>query len=251
VPADSSRRGLSGASRWFVLAAIVAAALSVYWFAGDKLSLQSLAAQEATLRQYQTDSFWLTIGIALVIYVLVTGLSIPGAAPLTLVYGWLFGVVGGVLLVSFASTTGATIAFLISRYVFRDSIAQRFDTQLKTFNEAMERESGFYLFALRLIPVVPFFVINLVMGLTPIRMRTFWWVSQLGMLPGTIAYIVAGASVPSLAELSSQGVTGILTPRTIAAFAVLGILPLLMKFLLQWVRAGRRPPASAARSSDG
>ena len=117
-------------------------------------------------------------------------------------YGWYFGLAPAVILVSFASTSGATIAFLLSRYLFRDAIQTRFRDQLAKFNQALQREGAFYLFTLRLIPAVPFFVINVVMGLTPIRTLTFWWVSQVGMLAGTIVYVYAGSTIPSLAHLA-------------------------------------------------
>ena len=202
--------------RLLVLAVIVLIAVGLYWRFGDWLDLQQLAAQEARLREFQRAHPWMIYGGAFAIYVLVTGLSLPGAAALSLTYGWFFGLWQGVLLVSFASTTGATCAFLLSRYLF---------------NQALRREGAYYLFTLRLIPAVPFFIINVVMGLTPMRPWTFWWVSQLGMLPGTIVYIYAGSSVPDLQTLATRGVGGILTPNVLLAFALLGLMPLLLKKL--------------------
>lgn len=156
---------------------------------GDLITLDRLAQRESQLREFQTKNPYLVFSVAFLAYVCLTGLSLPGASALTLVYGWYFGLVEGLVLVSFASTAGATVAFLLSRYFLRDSIQNRFGQRLESFNEALGREGPFYLFTLRLIPAVPFFVINAVMGLTPIATRTFWWVSQVGMLPGTIVYI--------------------------------------------------------------
>lgn len=215
--------------RMVALLAIGATVFFAYQNYGDALKLDNLASQETQLRQYQTDNPILVYGVAFVIYVAITGLSLPGAAVLTLVFGWYFGFVRGLVLVSFASTTGATLAFLLSRYLLRDTIQSRFGDRLKSFNENLEREGAFYLFTLRLIPAIPFFVINVVMGLTPVKTRTFWWVSQVGMLPGTAVYVYAGSQFPDLKTLADKGAGGILTPQLIAAFVVLGLFPLVIK----------------------
>jgi uncharacterized membrane protein YdjX (TVP38/TMEM64 family) len=194
--------------------------------------LQQLAQQESEFRQYQQDHPLLVYGVAFLIYIAVTGLSLPGAAAMTLILGWLFGLWRATILVSFASTLGATLAFLFSRYLLREAIQPRFGERLRKFNRALEREGAFYLFTLRLIPVVPFFVINLVMGLTLLNTRTFWWVSQLGMLPGTVVFVYAGSAVPSLQTLAERGVGGILTPQLFVAFALLGIFPLLARKIM-------------------
>ena len=160
------------ASPWTKLVVLTLAAgagLVIYSQFGSELTLASLAEQEAQLRAIQTRHPILIYGIAFLIYVLVTGLSLPGAAILTLLFGWFFGLLGGVLLVSFSSTTGATLAFLLSRFLFRDALQSRFGERLAKFNESLERDGPYFLFTLRLIPAVPFFVINAVMALTPIR----------------------------------------------------------------------------------
>ncbi len=207
----------------------------MYWQFRDSISLANLANQETRLREYQLHHPVLVVGIAFLIYVGVTGLSLPGAVPLSLLYGWYFGWGPALLLVSFASTMGATVAFLLSRYLFRKAIEHRFGTRLASFNQALEREGPFFLFTLRLIPAVPFFAINAVMGLTPIRTRTFWWVSQLGMLPGTAVYIYAGSNAPNLSVLAEQGVNAIFTPQQmlqiLLAFALLGAFP----FGARWI----------------
>ena len=205
----------------------------IYWRFGDLLSLDYLAAREEVLRSYQQQHPWIAYVVAFAIYVLVTGLSIPGAVVLTLLYAWFFGFVPAVILVSFASTLGATVAFLVSRYLLRDVVQKKFGSRLRQFNDALQREGPFYLFALRLIPAVPFFAINIVMGLTMLKTSTFWWVSQIGMLAGTIVYVYAGASVPTLAELSERGTSSILTVRVVAAFLAIGIFPLMVRFLLK------------------
>jgi len=228
--------------RWLkplVFALVAAAAALGYWQFGDALSLENLAARETELRDAKAAAPLLVFAAGFVLYVAVTGLSLPGAAVLTLASGWFFGVWQGILLVSFASTSGATLAFLFSRYLFRDAIRRKFGERLEKFNAALEQEGPFYLFTLRLIPVVPFFVINLVMGLTPIRTWTFWWVSQLGMLAGTAVYVYAGAAVPSLGELAKDGIGGILSLRVLVAFAILGLFPITVKKTMAWARSRR------------
>ena len=220
----------------------------------DRLSLSALAARETELVSYGRAHPALILTGAFAIYVAVTSLSLPGALALTVGNAWLMrqlfgpaiGFVAAALLVSFASTLGATLAFLLSRYLFRDAIHSRFGQYLVRFNAAWKREGAFYLFTLRLIPQVPFFVINAVMGLTPIRTRTFWWVSQLGMLPGTALYVYAGWAVPSLRELAtrleSQGIGAILTMPLIVAFVLLGLFPLAVKKLMSTVQRARSRP---------
>lgn len=173
-------------------------------------------------------------GIFFGIYVLVTALSFPGAAVMTLLAGALFGVVWGTVLVSFASTIGATLAFLIARFVARDFVQQRFGEQLKTLNDGVQKEGGFYLFTLRLVPAFPFFLINIAMGLTPIKVWQFYWISQVGMLAGTIVYVNAGTQ---LAQLESM--QGILSPALIGSFVALGLLPLVAKKTVAWLRTKR------------
>jgi len=189
-------------TKLLILAMLAVVVVIIYMIFREQLTLEALAEQETLLRQFQDDHPVLVYVIAFFIYVSVTGLSLPGAAALSLAYGWYFGWIRGVILVSFASTAGATVAFLLSRYLFRDALQSRFKAQLTAFNRALEREGAFYLFTLRLIPAVPFFVVNVVMGLTRIRTATFWWVSQVGMLAGTVAYLYAGSTVPSLAHLA-------------------------------------------------
>ena len=200
---------------------------------GSELTLSKLATREAAFRQYQVDHPILIYLLAFLMYVTVTGLSLPGATPMSLLMAWLFGFWRGLILVSLGSTTGATVAFLLSRYLFRKSITHRFGERLAGFKSALQREGAFFLFTLRLIPAVPFFVINAVMGLTPISVRTFWWVSQLGMLPGTMVYVYVGSRVPNLQTLADQGVHAIFSTRQMAqilsGLALLGLFPLVVR----------------------
>ena len=201
----------------------------LYWQYREAISLQNLAQQETVLRSFKIEHPALTYGLAFLLYVVITGFSLPGAAIMTLAFGWYFGFLRAVVLVSFASTLGATLAFLMSRTLFREAIQQRFGHRLGSFNENLQREGAFYLFTLRLIPAVPFFVINAVMGLTPMRAKTFWWVSQIGMLPGTAVYVYAGSTFPTLHALSKNGPGGIISLPMLAAFAILGLFPLVAR----------------------
>lgn len=199
---------------------------------GRYLSLDYLKSQQAAMEAYRAAHPLLAAGLFFLVYVIVTALSFPGAAVLTLVAGAVFGLVWGTVIVSFASTIGATLAFLASRLVLRDSIQARFGDKLRAVNEGVQREGAFYLFTLRLVPAFPFFVINLVMGLTPIRTWTFYWVSQIGMFLGTIVYVNAGTQLARIESLR-----GILSPSLIGAFVLLGVFPLVAKRLTGFVKA--------------
>lgn len=244
----------SSVPRIAVLVLFLSALGFCLWQFGDQLSLSKLAARETAFRHYQTEFPILVYLAAFFLYVAVAGLSLPGAAAMTLLIAWLFGFWRGLILVSFGSTSGATVAFLLSRYLLRQSVTARFGTKLQAFNEALRREGAFYLFTLRLIPAVPFFVINAVMGLTPIRVKTFFWVSQIGMLPGTAVYVYAGASVPGLQVLADNGINAIFTPgqmtQIVAAFVMLGLFPLVVRGLMRHperskVSDSQRPDDSA------
>ena len=207
---------------------LAAVAVTVGLRYGDAISLQKLAEQEVELRAFQAANPAVVFGIAFTIYVLMAGFSIPGATALTLLFGWYFGWVQGVVLVSFASTAGATLAFVLSRFLLGNWVQRRFAESLATVNERFEREGTFYLFTLRLIPLMPFFVVNLLMGLTRIRTSTYWWVSQLGMLPATLLYVYAGSRVPNLSVLADDGIAAVFSPSQLlqltVAFGLLGAL---------------------------
>lgn len=216
---------------------LIAAIITAYGTLGGQATLDWLAAREASIRDLQERQPWAVYSAAFVVYVVITGLSLPGAAVMTLAMGWFFGWAPSLVLVSFASTAGATLAFLLSRYLFRESLQARFADRLRAFDAALEREGAFYLFTLRMVPAVPFFVINVVMGLTNLGVWTFWWVSQLGMLAGTAVFCYAGSRVPDLQTVASEGVNAAFTPEQTAqiffAFTLLGLFPLIMKYLLR------------------
>lgn len=201
---------------------------------GQLLSLACFDNQRAALGAQVANHPWIAALSFFVVYVVLTGLSVPGAALLTLVGGALFGLIKGTLIVSFASATGATLAFLIARFVLRRWVQQRFGRRLASLNRGVEKDGPFYLFALRLVPVFPFFVINLAMGLTPMRTVTFYWVSQLGMLAGTLVYVNAGTQLGQL-----QSVSGILSPALIGSFMLLGLFPLVARKGLEVYRRRR------------
>jgi pyruvate/2-oxoglutarate dehydrogenase complex dihydrolipoamide dehydrogenase (E3) component/uncharacterized membrane protein YdjX (TVP38/TMEM64 family) len=218
-----------------LLMVVVAAALALYFGGGSEyLTLAKMQSLLGTARDFVAAN---PLGAALgfgAVYIAATALSLPGATLLTLFCGAVFGLWQGLLIASFASSIGATLAMLASRYILRDSVRGRFGKRLKRIDEGIEREGGFYLFALRLVPIFPFFVINLAMGLTAIRAWTFYWVSQLGMLAGTFVYVNAGRELGQLESLS-----GILSPGLLIAFAALGLLPLIARKVLDWLRARR------------
>ncbi|MFA7299764.1 MAG: FAD-dependent oxidoreductase, partial [Sideroxydans sp.] len=211
--------------------------LVVLFFAFDLqqyMTLESLQARRDDFTALKDQSPWLVAGAAFVGYVLVTALSLPGALVMTLAMGALFGLVQGTILVSFASSFGATLAFLASRFVLRDSVQQRFGDKLKAVNDGIARDGALYLFTLRMVPVFPFFLINLLLGLTPMRTRTFYWVSQVGMLAGTLVFVNAGTQLAQLKSLS-----GILSPGLLLSFALLGVFPLIAKRFTVWLQRRR------------
>jgi pyruvate/2-oxoglutarate dehydrogenase complex dihydrolipoamide dehydrogenase (E3) component/uncharacterized membrane protein YdjX (TVP38/TMEM64 family) len=213
----------------------VFAALVAAFFVFDLeryFSLEYFKQQQAAINTYHSAHPLQTAGIYFAIYVAMTGLSLPGAALMTLVGGAIFGLVWGTVIISFASSIGATLAFLASRFVFRDAIQRRFGDKLAAINRGVEKEGASYLFALRLVPAFPFFVINLVMGLTPMRTRTFYWVSQLGMLAGTLVYVNAGTQIAQITSLA-----GLVSPGLIGSFVLLGLFPLVAGKVVGWLKA--------------
>lgn len=212
-----------------VIAGLVAAWIG---FGGSEyLDFATIKNKQAEWLALYQDNPVKVIAVYFLVYVLVTGLSLPGAAVMTLLAGALFGVAMGTLIVSFASSIGATVAFLVARYLARDLVQERFAAQLATINRGVEKEGAFYLFSLRLVPVFPFFLINIVMALTPIRAWTFYWVSQVGMFAGTIVYVNAGTQLAQLESLK-----GILSLELLISFSLLGLLPLVAKKIVELLR---------------
>jgi pyruvate/2-oxoglutarate dehydrogenase complex dihydrolipoamide dehydrogenase (E3) component/uncharacterized membrane protein YdjX (TVP38/TMEM64 family) len=223
------------ASKVLLIAALAASIAAFFALGGHRyLTFDQIKGQQAEIQAYYQAHPWQTVAGFFAVYVAVTGLSLPGAAIMTLVAGAIFGLLWGTVIVSFASSLGATVAFLASRLLLRDWVQQKFGRQLRAVNEGVEREGGFYLFTLRLIPAIPFFAINLAMGLTPMRAWSFYWVSQCGMLAGTVVYVNAGTQ---LAAISSPA--GILSPGLIGAFVLLGIFPLVAKKIVDAAKARR------------
>ncbi|MCP4296597.1 MAG: FAD-dependent oxidoreductase [Proteobacteria bacterium] len=217
-----------------MLILVVAVIITLFFSLGldQYLNLEWIKGQKNELTNFYQMNRGLTLGLFFGVYVLVTALSLPGAAILTLAGGAFFGLLTGVIIVSFASSIGATLAFLTSRFLLRDWVQERFKEKLQTINQGVEKEGSFYLFTLRLVPLFPFFLINLVMGLTPIRIVTFYLVSQVGMLAGTVVYVFTGTQ---LAELTS--ITGILSPNLIFAFTLIGLMPLTAKKTVDYFRS--------------
>ena len=219
--------------KWLVVALLLAAVIAFFAFdLSSYFSLDYIKARQADIDAFRDARPWLSAGAFFLIYVAVTGFSLPGAAIMTLVAGAVFGLLWGTVLVSFASSIGATAAFLIARFVLRDSVQSRFGQRLDAINRGIEKDGPFYLFALRLVPAFPFFVINLLMGLTRIKTWTFYWVSQLGMLAGTIVYVNAGTQLARLQSLSD-----IASPGIIASFVLLGVFPLLARKAMEIFKA--------------
>lgn len=203
------------------------------------LSLEYVKASHEHFTTLYTQNPLLAIGIYFLIYVVMTALSLPGAAVLTLTGGALLGFWVGLAVVSFASTMGATLACLAARFVLRDWVQNRFGDKLRAINKGVEGEGSFYLFTLRLVPIFPFFMINLLMGLTKMPLRTFYWVSQVGMLAGTAVYVNAGKELAKIDSFS-----GIISPSLLISFAILGLFPITVKKLVTFYRSKSRKVAA-------
>jgi len=220
-------------SKIIVLAVLAILILAFFIFdLGRFFSLDYLKSQHAQLTAYRAANPVLSAIAFFVLYVLVTGLSLPGAAILTLAGGAIFGFLTGSILVSLASTLGATLAFLAARFLFRDAVQNKFGSNLQTINDGVEKDGAFYLFTLRLIPAVPFFAVNALMGLSPIKLIVYTLVSWIGMLPGTLAFVNAGTQ---LSKIDSLG--GLLSPGLLLSFIIIGLLPLIAKKVIDWYKA--------------
>jgi uncharacterized membrane protein YdjX (TVP38/TMEM64 family) len=219
-----------------ILVLVLLSAIAAYFIfdLSQFLSLENFKASQADIVAAKDANPVLYITGFFILYVVVTGLSIPGAAIMSLVAGALFGVVIGTIIVSFASTIGATLAFLSARFVLRDWVQGKFGTRLRVIDDGLQKDGAFYVFTLRLIPVFPFFVINLLMGLTRIKTPTFFWVSQLGMLPATIVFVNAGTQISRI-----ESPAGLLSPALIASFVALAFFPWAAKGIVALLKRGR------------
>jgi uncharacterized membrane protein YdjX (TVP38/TMEM64 family) len=222
--------------RWAVLIGIAALIAAFFILDLDRFfTLENVRASRAAIDGYRDAHPLLATGAFFLTYVAVTGLSLPGAAILTLAAGAIFGLLWGTVVVSFASALGATIALVVSRFVLHDAIQARFGDKLEPINAGVRRDGAFYLFTLRLIPAFPFFIINLVMGLTPIPVRTFYWVSQVGMLPVTLVFVNAGTELAKVDSLKD-----ILSPTLIASLVLIGLFPLIARKVVEKINARRK-----------
>ena len=220
-----------------LLVSVMAATIGAFFALdlGSYLTLDSLKSQQAAFEAYYQENTALTLGAYFAAYVIATALSLPGATILTLAGGALFGLWVGIGMVSISSTVGATLAFLASRYIFGASVQSKYKDKLRTINQGIKEEGAFYLFSMRLMPIFPFFLINGLMGLTPMKVTTYFFASMLGMLPGTAVYVNAGTALAGINSLSD-----ILSPSLIASFLALGIFPLVVKWLLKSFKAPRQ-----------
>lgn len=216
-----------------VIATLLVIAIGAFFVSGAHqwFTLETLKAYQSDFQAAFNQSPWQVAGIFFAVYVVMTALSLPGATLLTLLGGALFGLGWGLLIISFASTMGATLAFLLSRFLFQKPIEKRFPRQFTSVNRGVERDGALYLFTLRLVPAFPFFMINLVMGLTRIKTFTFYWVSQVAMLPGTAIYVNAGGQLGELESLS-----GIISPTLLASFALLAVFPWIARRIVRLVQ---------------
>jgi uncharacterized membrane protein YdjX (TVP38/TMEM64 family) len=219
-----------------ILVLLLVGAIGAYFVfdLGQYLSLENFKTRQAEIIALKDANPVLVIGGFFLLYVVVTGLSIPGAAIMTLIAGALFGLVPGTILVSFASSIGATLAFLGSRYVLRDWVQGKFGERLRAIDDGLAKDGAFYLFTLRLIPLFPFFVVNLLMGLTRIRTWTYYWVSQLGMLAATIVFVNAGTQISRI-----ESTAGLLSPALIGSFVALGLFPWAARLLIAAIKRNR------------
>ena len=222
-----------------ILIIIVGLIVAVKFFHIDRyLTLSFLKGSLDSLKSLYESHRIMVITGYFIIYVLTTSLSLPGASPLGIAGGALFGFWTATIVVSFASTIGATLACLVSRFLLRDWIQNKFGDRIKKVNEGIEKEGAFYLFTLRLIPVFPFWLINLAMGLTKMSLFKFYWVSQIGMLPGTMVFVNAGKELAKI-----ESVKGILSPGLIISFTLIGIFPIMVKKLIALYRSRRQKSA--------
>jgi pyruvate/2-oxoglutarate dehydrogenase complex dihydrolipoamide dehydrogenase (E3) component/uncharacterized membrane protein YdjX (TVP38/TMEM64 family) len=221
------------AKRKLLIVLLIALLVAAWFFfdLGRFFTLEAIKSRQAEFASLYAERPLAVIGGYFAVYVLVTAASLPGAAIMTLAAGAIFGLLAGTVIVSFASAIGATAAFLASRYVLRESVERRFAARLAEIDRGVEREGALYLFTLRLVPLVPFFVINLAMGLTKMKVATYYWVSQLGMLAGTLVYVNAGTQLARIDSLS-----GILSPALLGSFVLLGVFPLVAKKVVEAVQ---------------
>lgn len=218
--------------KWLIVPAILIFFVLFYALGLHKyLSFEYLKSQQNHLSGLVQDHFFVSVLLFFLGYTLLTTIAFPGASILTILAGALFGFWKGLILVSFASSIGSTLCFLLGRTLFKDWVQEKFGKGLKPFNDGIQKEGAFYLFSIRLIPLFPLFVVNLALALTPIKTWVFYWVSQVGMLAGTAVYVNAGTQLSKLENLS-----GIASPSLLVSFVLLGLFPLLVKKALPVIK---------------
>ncbi|MBA2116777.1 TVP38/TMEM64 family protein [Bremerella alba] len=216
------------------------------WQCSDCFSLDYLASQEGNLRSFQSDHPYLLYGIVFVVYTVGFAIGLPLAAVMTIVVGWFFDFVPALILSSIGSTAGAVLTFLASRYFFRRRMQRWLDGTMEKFQTELSDGGAFYLFISRLIPQIPFVLVNLVMGLSTIKLRTFWWVSQLSMLPVLIVFVWIGGSLPSLQTIADKGVTSVISWQLMLGITAMGVIPLLIRLGLNYYQACGQTEAEQA-----
>jgi uncharacterized membrane protein YdjX (TVP38/TMEM64 family) len=223
--------------RKLVIVAVLAVIVTTFFAfdLGEYFTLSYIKQSQEQFVAYYAEHRILVIGVYMLIYIVMAALSLPGAAVMTLLGGVLFGLMVGTIAVSFASTIGATLACFVARFLLRDWVQDKIGAKLQPINKGVEQEGVLYLFTMRLIPAFPFWLVNLAMGLTKMPLMTFYWVSQIGMLPGTLVYVNAGKELGKLDSLA-----GIVSPTLILSFALLGIFPLVVKKLMGWYTSKRK-----------
>lgn len=215
-----------------MLAAIVGLVGIMYYEFSDYLSLEYLATKEAALRDLQSQHPIASYAIVFLLYTVLLAIGVPLCALMTIICGWLFGFIPAILLASFGSTAAGALNFIGCRYFFRDWVEKTLGDTLEKFNEQLEESAAFYLFVTRLIPQIPFVLVNLLMGLSPISLKTFWWVSQLAMLPALLVFVWIGTTLPNLKTISEEGMSSVLSWQLMLSLAATGLIPLLIRFAL-------------------
>jgi uncharacterized membrane protein YdjX (TVP38/TMEM64 family) len=227
-----TKSGKINGTRWLVLAGFFVVCVLVYFLFRNYLDWETLVRREQELRLFTVKRTFVAVVAAWCFYFVVAATSVPGTWIVSMFYGWLFGFLPAVLIVILAATAGATMNFWLSRYLFRAWVEQHIARRWPNFDTAFESGGGYYLLTMRLIPGIPFIVVNSLMGLTKMPTREYWWITLFGMLPGTCAFVWAGASAPRLQELSERGISSVLTWQLMLSLTVLGLLPLVLRRIL-------------------
>lgn len=220
----------------------------IYYEFGEYISLEYLATQESALRDLQSQHPYAVYAVALLVYMILLAIGVPLCALLTIICGWLFGFVPAILLASFGSTAAGAINFLGGRYVFKEMVHRYLGDTLEKFNDQLKDSAAFYLFVTRLIPQIPFVLVNLLMGLSPISFKTFWWVSQAAMLPALLVFVWIGTTLPNLKTISEDGISSVLSWQLMLSLAATGLIPLAIRLGLNQFESSKQdiPPKRVA-----